>query len=141
MVAPQPGIATVERSTEELFRGLLDAAPDAIVIVDRNGCITLINHQAEAYFGYPRDELVGQSIDVLVSERFRSGHAGYRTDYVASPRTRPMGEGRELYGRRKDGAEFPVEINLSLMRLDDDTLVIANVRDISARRRIEQDLR
>jgi protein-histidine pros-kinase len=137
----EPGTHSGTQPAEELFRGLLDAAPDAIVIVDGSGRITLINRQAEAYFGYRRDELLGRRIDVLVPERLRPGHVGYRTEYVASPRTRPMGEGRELYGRRKDGTEFPVEISLSPMQVDDDTLVIAVVRDISARRRIEQDLR
>jgi PAS domain S-box-containing protein len=128
-------------SSDALFRGLLDAAPDAIVIVDGEGRIALVNRQTEELFGYPREELLGELVEVLLPERFRAGHVAQRDAYIAAPRTRPMGHGRELYALRKDKSEFPVEISLSPMHADDGTLVISVIRDITPRRRIEHDLR
>ncbi|HTR72070.1 MAG TPA: ATP-binding protein [Solirubrobacteraceae bacterium] len=112
---------------------LLELAPDAIVGIGADGAITMANAQVQALFGYEREGLVGQSVEVLVPERFRGGHAGHREGYFADPRTRPMGAGLELYGRRRDGSEFPAEISLSSIQTEDGTLAIAAVRDISER--------
>ncbi|PYJ59472.1 MAG: hypothetical protein DME74_12495, partial [Verrucomicrobia bacterium] len=98
---------------EERFRRVVEAAPNAMIMVNQEGQITLANQQAEKTFGYPREELLGRPIEMLVPERVRSGHRGFRHDYLCDPQARPMGAGRELFGRRKDGSEVPVEIGLS----------------------------
>jgi PAS domain S-box-containing protein len=126
---------------EEMFRGLLESAPDPIVIVDQQGLIRIINRQAELSFGYSRDELLGQPVEVLLPERFRPTHVGHRQSYQSHPRTRPMGIGMELFGRRKDGSEFPVEISLSPMRSEGQTLVTSIIRDIGQRKQVEERLR
>jgi len=119
-----------------LFRSLLEAAPDAMVIADATGRIVLVNAQVEALFGYARTELIGAPVEVLVPERF-GGHVGFRAGYLEEPRTRPMGLAHNLFARRRDGSEFPVEISLAPLRTDEGMLVSAAVRDISERRRME----
>lgn len=120
-----------------LFSQFLEAAPDAMVVVDSRGLIVLANTQAERLFGFAREELLGQSIEILVPERFRGAHAVHRAGYSSHPSVRPMGAGLELQGRRKDGAEFPVEISLSPLETPDGTLVASAIRDITDRKRAE----
>jgi len=129
---------TAQRHAEARFRGLLEAAPDGIVVVDSRGRIVIVNSQLERMFGYAREEMLGQSIDLLVPERFRATHDADRERYQSDPKTRPMGAGRSLSGRTKDGREIPVEISLSPLKTDVEDLVMSIVRDISERRRAEE---
>ncbi|MER7767152.1 PAS domain S-box protein [Kitasatospora sp. NPDC096140] len=122
---------------EERFRSLLEAAPDAMVITDDAGTITLVNAQTEALFGYPRKELLGRSVELLVPTRFRDQHHRHRDEYAANRQVRPMGAGLELHGLRKDGTEFPVEISLSPLETADGLLFSAAVRDVSDRKAAE----
>jgi len=122
-----------QRKSEQLFRGLLDSAPDAMVIVDTSGTIQVVNAQTERLFGYARAELRDQSVDLLLPDRFRTAHVRHRVAYLSKPQARPMGADLELYGRRKDGTEFPVDISLSPMEAESGTLVIAAIRDVTER--------
>lgn len=125
------------RSSEERFRGLMESAPDAMVIVGAQGRIVLVNRQTEQMFGYDRGELLGQPVEVLIPEKFRPRHAAHRSGYIEDPKVRPMGAGLELFGVRSDGTEFPLEISLSPLETDEGRLVSAAIRDITERKRAE----
>lgn len=126
------------RSAEGMFRGLLESAPDAIVTVSRDGRILMVNSQTEKLFRYERDDLVGQPVEILMPARLRPGHDAHRASYAANPHTRPMGGSKRLWGRRKDGTEFPVEISLSPLHTEDGLMVTSIIRDITERMRVEE---
>lgn len=128
------------RVSEDRFRGLLESAPDATVIVDMDGEIVLINRQAENVFGYSREELIGARVEQLIPQALREAHHSHRTGYFMEPKVRSMGVGMELYAVRKDGTSFPVEISLSPMHSSSGMLVIAAVRDITERKLTEASL-
>jgi PAS domain S-box-containing protein len=123
------------------FRELVDAAPDGVIVCGQDGRIMLVNAEVERMFGYARDELVGQKIDVVVPDRARGAHGHHVAGYTGAPRLRPMGIGMELTGRRKDGVELPVEISLSPIRTDRGLLVTAGIRDVTERRKLERENR
>jgi PAS domain S-box-containing protein len=127
--------------SELSFRDLVDAAPDGIVVCDRSANILLVNKQAEAMFGYTRAELLGKPIEELIPERFRARHPKHVAGYVEHPKSRPMGSELELFGRRRDGSEFPVEISLSPLTTPKGTIISAAIRDVSDRKRIEAEAR
>jgi PAS domain S-box-containing protein len=128
---------TERKGAEEKFRLAVEASPSGIVLVDGEGNISLVNRRTELMFGYDRNELIGKPVEMLVPERFASGHSAYRAKFLAAPEARAMGAGRELFGHRKDGSEFPVEIGLNPIQTPEGSLVLASIVDISARKRTE----
>lgn len=128
---------TTQEVGEAAFHGAVEAAPDAIILTDRDGRIVLVNTQAERLFGFRRSELLGQRIELLIPARYQRAHERHRSGYMAAPHTRPMGIGLELFGRRQDGTEFPVEVSLSPVEAEGRMLVISIVRDVTERKRAE----
>ena len=128
------------RRSELQFRALFEHSPDAIVVTSPEGTIIEVNAQVEKLFSYARNELVGQPVEILIPERFRHTHPQYRTDYGAHRKTRPMGAGLELYGRRKDGSEFPVDILLSPVETEEGKITLSVIRDLSEKVRVQEEL-
>jgi PAS domain S-box-containing protein len=131
---------TERKRAEERFRIAVEASPNAMVMVDPDGRIVLVNSQTEHMFGYSRDELMGQSVEILVPDRLRDRHPSYRAGFFAVPEPRPMGAGRDLYGMRKDGVEVPVEIGLSPIRTESGVMVLSAIVDITERKKAEEAL-
>ncbi len=132
---------TKQKKAERKFRDLLESAPDAIVIVNEQGNIQLINAQTEKLFGYLRNEIIGKTIELLMPDRYDKTHRSHRTHYFESPKVRQMGEGLELFGKKKDGTEFPVEISLSPLETEEGLLVSAAIRDISEKKQLENQIK
>jgi PAS domain S-box-containing protein len=128
-------------ASEKRFRLIIEAMPNAIVVVDKKGTITLVNAQTETLFGYDRGELVGQPVEILVPEKIRPHHLDYQASFMDNPETRPMGEGRDLYGRHKNGHEVPVEIGLSSMENEEGIFILSVITNITERKRIEEQLK
>src|SRR5271169_6266687 len=129
------------RESERRLQLVVEAAPNAMVMISRTGEIVMVNAQAERVFGYSRAELMGQPVEMLVPERFRGHHPGMRATFFADPRPRPMGVGRDLYGLKKDGSEFPIEIGLNPIETDEGPMVLSAIVDITSRKRLEQRFR
>ncbi len=132
---------SARKRLEERFRRVVEAAPNAIVMINAAGRIEMVNAQAEQMFGYARDEMLGEPVEMLVPQRFRGHHPGLRGSFFADPKARPMGAGRDLFGLRKDGTEFPVEIGLNPIETEEGPMVLSAIVDISARRRLEERFR
>lgn len=135
------GAAVLREWDRDTLLAVLESVPDAVVVVAPDGTIALVNRQTEVLFGYSRAELLHHPVELLIPERFRARHVGQRDVYFAAPHLRPMGAGLELYGRRKDGIEFPVEISLSPVQTPGSVLVTSTIRDISERQHAERQLR
>ena len=129
------------QKSEAMFRGLFEFAPDAVVVINEEGRITRANAQMEAMFGYSREELFSKPVEILMPEHYRGQHEGHRTRYMADPRARPMGACLDLQGRRKDGSGFPVDVLLSPLETSEGSLVIAVIRDVTERKRAEEELK
>lgn len=137
----QPGSLPHPRPSTSLLTAIVESAPTAIVMIRRDGRIELVNKETERLFGYGREELLGQTIEVLLPERFRSGHPVLRAALFADPQVRRIGAGRDLFALRKDGSEFPVEIGLNPIDTEDGLFVLGAIVDITQRRRLEEKLR
>src|SRR5271165_5297257 len=134
--------ATAKTMAEAIFStDLLESLPDAVIAVDRDGTMVQVNAQAQELFGYERDELIGQKVELLVPESYRRQHHHHRQNFAEAPKTRRMGADLDLYGRRRNGSEFPVEISLSPVPTENGMLVLSAIRDISDRKRIAEELR
>jgi PAS domain S-box-containing protein len=132
---------TNRRRADERFRQAVVASPSGMVMIGRDDKIVRVNAQVEILFGYHQDELIGNPVELLVPERFRVRHPAHRDRFFASPASRPMGAGRELYGRRKDGSEFPMEVGLNPIRTGASSFVLASIIDITERKRADERLR
>ncbi|HYT24817.1 MAG TPA: PAS domain S-box protein [Candidatus Polarisedimenticolia bacterium] len=141
LLSQQKRSAESLRAAEAKFRGLLESAPDPVVVVNREGRIVLVNAQAEETFGYQREDLLGQPMDILVPERLREKCLEYRTTFLRGPHKPSMGATLEIYGLRRDGSEFPVEIKLSLLETEEGLWGCAAIRDLTERRKLEQQFR
>ena len=130
-----------DRTVELRLRAAVESSPSGLLMVDGEGRIVLVNHEIERLFGYSREELLGRPVEMLVPERFREGHPGFRSSFLALPKVRSMGAGRDLYGRRKDGSEVPVEIGLNPIATEEGLFVLSAVVDISARKKAEEERR
>lgn len=128
------------KQAEGLFRLAVEAAPNAMIVADQEGRIVLVNSQTEGVFGYGRQELLGQPLEILIPHRFRAKHSGYVQDFFTHPKTRAMGAGRDLYGLRKDGTELPVEIGLNPFSTPQGRFVLASIIDITERRMLQKKL-
>lgn len=126
---------------DRLFHGFLEAAPDAVVIIDGDGVIAQVNGQAEKVFGYGREELIGRPLEMLMPERYRGSHVAQTRAYTADPRPRPMGRGLDLFGMRKDGSEFPIDVSISPLPPERGILLASTIRDMTSHRRLEEELR
>lgn len=132
---------STRKKLEERFRRVVESAPNAMVMINRFGTIEMVNAQAEQMFGYTRAEMLGELVEMLVPERFRHHHPGMRTGFFDAPKSRPMGAGRDLFGRRKDGSEIPIEIGLNPIETDDGPMVLSAIVDISDRKQKEMHVR
>src|SRR4030088_1313126 len=129
------------RKIDERFRQLVESSPDGMVILDPHGCIKQVNAEAEAQFGFTRQEMIGNPVEMLLPERFRGTHVARRDGYLSSPTSRPMGAGLELAGRRKDGTEFPVDISLSPLETSEGRFGVARIRDVTEPKRLQREVR
>jgi PAS domain S-box-containing protein len=129
-----------KKTQDTKFQSFLESVPDAIVIVDKQGNIQSVNKQTEEMFGYDRNEIIGNKIELLIPSRFKEAHLDHRDDFVSHPKTRKMGEGMQLFAQRKNGNEFPVEISLSKIKTEEDFMVCSSIRDVSYQKRIEKEL-
>ncbi len=127
------------RQVDQRLRAAVESAPSGLIMTDSEGRMVLVNRETERLFGYPREELLGRSIEILVPERFRGGHPDFRAGFMASPKVRAMGAGRELFALRKDGSEVPVEIGLTPVATPEGLFVLSTVVDVSARKRAEEE--
>jgi len=129
------------KNPKPLYESLFACSPDAIVVVDGEGCVLEANPQVESLFGYSRSELLGSSVDILIPERLRAAHAAHRKEYGEQPHMRPMGIGLQLFGRRKNGSEFLVDIVLSPVKTEGGLLVLGVIRDVTEQKRLEEEMR
>jgi PAS domain S-box-containing protein len=131
-------IAAALQKSEERLRRVVESAPNAMVMINANGKIDMVNTQAERLFGYNRAQMLGQSVEMLVPERFRGHHPALRHSFFSDPKSRPMGAGRDLFGLKRDGSEFPVEIGLNPIETDEGVMVLSAIVDLSGRKRMEE---
>nr|MBK9653663.1 PAS domain S-box protein [Bacteroidota bacterium] len=128
------------KKVEDRFKGFLESAPDAIVIVDNEGKIQIVNFQAEQLFGYTRDEIIGKEVEVLMPSQFKNVHQVHRQNFTAETKARTMGKGMELFGQHKDGKVFPVAISIGRLETEEGSLIAATIRDVSYEKKIEKAL-